>query len=482
VLELALPLITAAIALPLSGAATVGQIRSDRQRKAWAVVASALSATACLEALRECAAAGYVSLVEPWLFGHLFVDALSAAPLALFALVSCGVISTLSYQDCRASRVRAVLLIQAGTLAAYAAGSPLLFVAGWIISSAAPFVDRPLGGAQKTDRLPALALTASTAFLIAGLVYMSWSARSPLGVLAHWSSFETAADAGGMVAFALLMLAVFFRKGLFPAHSWVVAAHEHGGLAPAVLVVSGHLAAFLILRVVIPVFPAISSEALILITDLALFTALYCAVLALSERSPRRILALLVVSQSSFVLAGLETGTPEGVSGALVYWMVVTVATTSLAVVLRALEQRLHHPASDRGFLGLAGPFPRLATFFIVTGVALVGMPGMLGFIADELLLHGALASHPRLGLVMPLAAALNAFHLFRLFSRLFLGSPGPHLAGVPDARWGERLALTAGLILLILGGLLPAQAVGLRSAAADAVVNRLGNPSSHGD
>jgi len=84
------------------------------------------------------------------------------------------------------------------------------------------------------------------------------------------------------------------------------------------------------------------------------------------------------------------------------------------------------------------------------------------------------------LGLVMPVAAALNAFHIYRLFSRLFLGSKGPSLPGVPDARLGERLALTAALVLLVVGGLMPARTVGLRSAAADAVVNRLALESPH--
>jgi NADH-quinone oxidoreductase subunit M len=302
------------------------------------------------------------------------------------------------------------------------------------------------------------------------------------GWLGQWSSFTNLDSSNAMAAFGLLMLAVLLRKGLFPVHGWVVAAHESGHLPTSALLINGHVAAFLVLRVVIPILPEASSSALVLITDIALLTALYAALMALSERSPRRIFALLSVSQSSFVLAGLETGTPEGISGALVYWMVVTIATTGIAIVLQAIEQRMQSTGLEGSFLGLAGPFPRLATFFIVCGVALVGMPGTLGFIADELLLHGALESHPRLGLVMPLAAALNAFHLYRLFSRLFLGSKGPQLSGIPDARLGERLALTAALALLVVGGLMPARTVGLRSAAADAIVNRLSPPAAHGD
>ena len=54
-------------------------------------------------------------------------------------------------------------------------------------------------------------------------------------------------------------------------------------------------------------------------------------------------------------------------------------------------------------------------------------------------------------------------------------------MTGVPDARLGERLALTAALILLVVGGLLPAHTVGLRSTAAAAIVDRLEtSPTPH--
>lgn len=480
--ELTFPLISLAICAPLMGAFVVGLIEVGRRRKAYATLAAGLSALSCLEILRQVASGGYAPLAEPGLNGLLFADALSAAPLALFSLVALGVLAASSSRHSHPAALRGLLLILSATLAAYAAASPAVFVAAWIVCSIAPFLDRRPREGFSHKTYPMIALGASCVFLAAGFAVLCASAPGMSGWISSWAFLADSSKGGGMIAFALLMLAVVFRKGLFPLHGWVVAAHESGHLPTSALLINGHLAAFLALRVVIPVLPAASSSALILITDVALLTALYAGLLALSETSPRRIFALLSVSQSSFVLAGLETGTAEGVSGALVYWMVVTIATTAIAIVLHGVEQRLETTGLDGAFQGLAGPFPRLATFFIVCGVALVGMPGTLGFIADELLLHGALESHPRLGLVMPMAAALNAVHLYRLFSRLFLGSKGPNLPSVPDARLGERLALTAALALLIVGGLMPARAVGLRSAAADAVVHRLLPPTADGD
>ena len=69
-------------------------------------------------------------------------------------------------------------------------------------------------------------------------------------------------------------------------------------------------------------------------------TALYVAIRALTENSPRRLLAFIALSQSACILAGLESRTAEGITGALVHWFVVTVSTMGLFGILRLLEVR----------------------------------------------------------------------------------------------------------------------------------------------
>src|SRR4029079_3397175 len=122
----------------------------------------------------------------------------------------------------------------------------------------------------------------------------------------------------------------------------------------------------------------------------------------------------------------------------------------------RALEARSTEVESPRGFLGFAVPAPRLAVFFAICGLALVELRGTLGFAADDLLFHGALETHPLLGIALPLATALNAITVLRLFATLFMGRRVTHATPIPDARPGERLALTASVVFLVAGGIAP--------------------------
>ena len=201
-------------------------------------------------------------------------------------------------------------------------------------------------------------------------------------------------------------------------------------------------------------------------------TAGYTAILAISERQPRRLLALLTISQSSFLVAGLESTNPDAIAGALVHWQVAVVATSILTAVYTGLEARLGMVLDSREHLGLASKAPRLAVFFVIGGLALVGLPLTLGFAAEDLLLHGTLETHPQLGIILPIVTALNAFQVIRLFTALFLGRPGQAAETIADALPRERWVLTAAILFLIIGGLFPEIFVHLPARAAGELIH----------
>src|SRR5215813_9967867 len=275
---------------------------------------------------------------------------------------------------------------------------------------------------------------------------------------------------GGIAAFGLLVLAVLFRKGICPAHAWVADAAESGPAIPTALLLNGHFGALLVAKLIVPLFPHATHEWFSVLSYLALATALYVAIRALSENSPRRLLAFLALSQSACILAGLESRTAEGITGALVHWFVVTTSTMGLFGILRLLEVRFGENLTATRHLGLAEHAPRLAVSFAVFGLALVGLPGTLSFCSQDLLIHGTLQSHPLTGLLLPIATAMNAVSVFRLFTRLFLGKRRKDFTVMADALPRERWILAAGILFVVLGGLFPNAFVALRPAQAETV------------
>jgi NADH-quinone oxidoreductase subunit M len=263
---------------------------------------------------------------------------------------------------------------------------------------------------------------------------------------------------------------VVLRKGLFPVQAWVTDAAEGGSAIPTALLWNGHFGAMLVAKVIGPLFRDAERGLVPVLSYLALATALYAAIRTLTENAPRRLLALVALSQSACILAGLESRTAEGVTGALTHWVVVTVSTMSLFGVLRLLEVRFGENLSASRHLGLAEHAPRLAVFFAAFGLALVGLPGTLSFCSQDLLIHGTLETHPWTGLLLPVATAINAVSIFRLFARLFLGKRRTGFTVAADALPRERWILTAALVFVVLGGLYPQALVVARSAGSSVV------------
>lgn len=388
-------------------------------------------------------------------------DSLFEALMLLFSCLTAGATLVLPKRDCDSRAIAGILFLLGATLLAYSSGNLIVFLAGWVLSTI-PFLAESWFRAGSWRPPTSLLLSSLALAAATGIIYSSGHALSFAPLRGR--------SPGGMAAFGLLVVAVIFRKGIWPAHAWVADAAESGPSIPTALLLNGHLGALLVAKLILPLFPRPAGNLFPVLSWLAMATAIYVAIRALTENSPRRLLAFIVLSQSACILAGLESRTSEGITGALVHWFVVTISTTGLFGILRLLEVRFGENVSASDYLGLAGHAPRLAVFFAVFGLALVGLPGTLSFCSQDLLIHGTLMSHPVTGIVLPIATALNAVSILRLFAKLFLGRRRTGFTHMADALPRERWTLAAGVLFVVIGGIFPNLIVARRSAEADRV------------
>ena len=487
--QLFIPLISLGVFVPLAVSLLVWRQLEMEQARRWTVGALTFSFAAFLTISLAIARAPEARFTEKiW---HWFVvDALNAIPLSLFTALVLGVAALAPKRKLTSHWLAGLLWLSATTGAAYVANNLIVFLLGWA-GSLAPFLltrvfarpivkssvavaasDQATVSKRALPRFAQIVLSTSLVSLCIGVALLVYAAPQATWHEALSLSLARTGDTQLLfVAFAFLMLAVILRKGIFPAHSWVVTSFEQGSLLPVTLLVNGHLGAFLVARIVLPLLPDVAHNAWPLFSNLGLLTAAYAALLGLVSRNPRRLFALVAISQSAFLLTGLESNTAIGIAGSLVLWQVVAVSTTVLAAVYVGLEARIGATLEKGGFLGLAAGAPRLAVFFAAGGLALVGLPLTLGFPAEDLLLQGTLATNPTLGVVLPIVTAINAFSVVRLFARLFLGRSIAAAHNLVDALPRERWILTAALLFLLLGGLFPAPLIRLPALAAERIV-----------
>jgi NADH-quinone oxidoreductase subunit M len=448
-----LVLTATAVAIPWLAAIVVAAY--GRQMRAIAFAASLISVLASALLLRAAPPA----------------QSLNESLMLLFSCLTAGATLVLPRRDCTVTTLGGILFILGATLLAYSTANLLVFLAAWILSTV-PFLFarwlRPGAWRPPAALLASsIALTSAVALIAADVHSVSLAALQGRGP-------------GGTAAFVFLVLAVILRKGICPAHAWVADAAEGGPAIPTALLLNGHFGALLLAKLIVPLFPGTARDLFPVLSHLAVVTAIYIAIRALTENSPRRLLAFLALSQSACILAGLESRTVEGIAGALVHWFVVTASTMGLFGVLRLLEVRFGGSLTAARHHGLAEHAPRLAVFFAVFGLALVGLPGTLSFCSQDLLIHGTLVSHPLTGLLLPIATAMNAVSFFRLFARLFLGKHRTGFTVMADALPRERWILTAAVLFVVLGGLFPNAIVAVRTAEANTVEQAFHSPLLH--
>lgn len=377
------------------------------------------------------------------------------------------------------------LLLSLGAVAGTACATNLLvLVLFFSLGALAPLV--ALSGPRATISPPRaarrLVIASSTIGIVAALatvVAVGWlSSRSELASALELDAIGTGlSPAAATVILGLAACAALTRMAIYPFQSWLPALIDEAPLlVPAA--VAGDVGVVLLLRVALPIVHHALPAAAFVLATLALLAALRSAVAALGQKRAGGIIACVASSHLASMFAAFVTRTEESLTGALVEVVAVGVGTTGLFALLAAVEARV-----GKGELGAHGrlgrAMPRAALAWFVFSFALVGFPGTLSFVAEDLVIHGLLLLHPAASAAFIAASVMNALALFRGGATLFLG-PGPERPTVPDLLVRERVIVAVLVVATIGAGFVPGGLVSLSQQATISLareVERAGTP-----
>lgn len=441
-----LPWLELGILVPLLGSVLVGLCRDSRAAFRWTLGVTSATLVCSLLALWafETQGQSHSAQLADWVGWPIFqIDELSAPLIPLVALLH--LLTTLATARTKMNRVMfgGLLLGEAIRLGIFATLQPWLLVSLAIVGVIPPWPELIARG--KPTRVYLIHMGLFALLLVTGQILVSVDdpAVRPLATL-------------------ILMLAVLVRSGTIPTHCWIVDLFEHASFATALLQVTPIAGVYVAMRLVLPIAP---DSVLQWIGFISLLTALYAAGMALIQREARRFFAYLFLSHASLVLVGLELHTPISLTGGLCLWVSVALSLGGLGLTLRALEARFGR-LSLADYHGLYEHTPTLAVAFLLTGLASVGFPGTLGFIAAELLVDGAIVANPFLGVTLILTCALNSIAIVRVYLILFTGRR-IHLGVSVRITLRERIAVLTLACLILGGGAYPQPGVRSRNQAA---------------
>ncbi|WPZ18280.1 NADH-quinone oxidoreductase subunit M [Geobacillus subterraneus] len=213
-----------------------------------------------------------------------------------------------------------------------------------------------------------------------------------------------------------LLLAFAFKLPAVPLHRWLIRVHVEAP-PPVVMLHAGVLlkiAAYGMIRFGIGLFPDEFRAFAGAIAVLGVINILYGALLALRQRELKHVLAYSSVSHMGVVLVGLGALNEAGIQGA-VFQSVAHGLIAALSFLLVGVLANRVGTTDIRRLGGLAKAMPLFSGYLLTAALALLGLPGLAGFVGEFTAFLGlfetkpALAAAGALGLIFAAVYSLRA-------------------------------------------------------------------------
>jgi len=273
---------------------------------------------------------------------------------------------------------------------------------------------------------------------------------------------------GFFVAFAI-------KAPMFPVHTWLPDATENATPGTSVLLVSvlDKIGTFGMIRFCLELFPEASKWATPAVVVLAVISIVYGALMAIGSDNIPRLIAYTSVSHFGFIVLGIFVMNSQGLSGANLYMFNHGLSTAALFLVTGFLISR-RGSALISDFGGVEKVAPVLAGCFLVAGLSSLSLPGLSPFVSEFLVIVGAFV-HSKVAAAFAVSGiVLAAIYILLMYQRTMTGPTRDEVAGLPDLRPRELVALAPVLLLVVVLGFFPKPLLDVINPAVDHTLSRV--------
>ena len=251
------------------------------------------------------------------------------------------------------------------------------------------------------------------------------------------ADYGRAITAGALIiptALTLMFIGGAGKSAMFPLHIWLPDAME--GPTPvsalihaATMVVAG---VFQIARM-FPLWMAFAPHALSIVVWVGVFTAFYAAAVACAQSDIKRVLAFSTISQIAFMMVALGVSLPGhetlmddhtqlGYMAGMFHLFTHAMFKACLFLGAGCIIHAVH--SNEMALMGgLRKYMPVTHITFLISCLAIAGIPFFSGFSSKDEIITACFAYSPVVGWIMTGIAAMTAFYMFRLYYGIFWGT-----------------------------------------------------------
>ncbi|MDQ7844220.1 MAG: NADH-quinone oxidoreductase subunit M [Armatimonadota bacterium] len=295
-------------------------------------------------------------------------------------------------------------------------------------------------------------------------------ARSPLlAALAFWGFF---------LSFAI-------KVPMWPFHTWLPDAHVEAPTAGSVILagILLKMGTYGFVRVSLPMLPEAFKQYAVPVAVLALLGIVYGALVAMAQTDLKKLVAYSSVNHMGYVMLGTAAaaaavGDPTkaqaattALNGAVFEMVAHGIITGALFLIVGVLYDYRAHTRGVDEFGGLGARLPVYTGITTMAMLASLGLPGLMGFVAEFLIFVGSFGVFPYLTAVAVTGVVFSAAMFLWTIQRIFLGPFNERWAHLPDMDGREKVALVPLAALMLIFGIYPRPLLDVINAAMAVLV-----------
>ena len=467
------PLLTAVLLAPVSAALLLCFVSSESVQSVRVICAAAMTFALVLTVYAFFSydmSAGGMQFTEdvPWIRDlgvhyALGVDGISLPMLLLTELIGlAAVFSSWSIAERTKEFYILLMILLAGVTGTFIARDLFIFLLCYEVVVIPIYIMVIIWGSTKrvSKEYAGMKLTI---YLLMGSAFML------VAVAAAGGSFS---EEFQIFAFFLLLLGFGSLLSMFPFHSW--SPDGYAGAPTAVSMIHAgvlkKIGGYGLIRLGLLVLPLGAKFWAPLIAAMAIINVVYAAYIALAQHDLKYVIGYSSVSHMGYVLLGFAALNVVSVSGAVANMVAHGVMSALFFAMIGYVYERTHM-RSVRELRGLAHQMPRVATGFMLAGMASLGLPGLIGFMPEFTIFVGSFGVYPVLAVLAISGIIFTALYTLRMLAKVLFGPRNSRFDYFEDARGVAMMPLIILGIALVGFGIFPQLLMGMVGSGTEQLV-----------
>lgn len=284
------------------------------------------------------------------------------------------------------------------------------------------------------------------------LVY-GMTGSTNLAQIASYLKGQAAPSFPLVLAMILLITGFGFKVSLVPFHMWVPDVYEGAPTSVTAYMAAGTKAAgyAALIRIFMVALPILQDHWTVLLWLLAVLTMTVGNIVAIAQKSVKRMLAYSSIAHAGYALIGVVAGSQIGLTGVLFYMLAYIFMNIGAFAMIILLCKEGNRGDMLEDFTGLARTHPFAAFAFIVFFMSFAGIPPTGGFVGKLVIFAAAIqADYVWLAVIGVVNSAISVYYYFRVAAFMYMREPTEETVLSPSPALHAALAVMVAVTILL--------------------------------